>query len=161
MRYSQELKKKIEELYISNNMSVRELKQELKKMKVKHIPPNTTIGNWIRSGNWRKRREKVNEKVLQQREEIWVKDKAKVTKLLQAAITKALKDFSLDKYKASLGDIERLLNLVMKINGINLDQTNVTVNNNTNEISVKAILLQVAEARKKLDENKPLMEIER
>ena len=160
-RYPPEIKERVEELYIQQSMNTRQIRVALKKEKIDPVPSRQSINDWIKDGKFTERRKKVVKKTIAKREDLWVLDRIKTTEKLQKIIDKAVKEFYKGKVRTNLGDIERLLNLVMKINGINLDQTNVTVNNNTNEISVKAILLQVAEARKKLDENKPLMEMEK
>jgi len=140
-RYSKETRGLIAELYINEGLTVKEIRQELKKRKIKKIPGPHIINIWVNKGNWQAIRKEIAEKTLKDRSKVWVADRVKVTQLLQATITKLLKDYKDDKIKGAVGDIERLLKLAMQINGIPLDQTNIQINQTNTEVSVKAVLM--------------------
>ena len=147
-------------LYVKDGMSIKEIRDELKKRKFELIPDRNTIFNWRKKGNWEKLRKDLSKKALKKNVDLWALDRVKATKRLHKTLNKLLIDYEVGEIKGSVADIERILKLILQLNGINLDQTNIEINNTENKttISVKAVLMDVAEARKKLDANKPLLE---
>jgi hypothetical protein len=145
--YPEHLINEAKALYVNKKFGCLRIQRELLKHPEARGLQQSTIGNWIKKGNWLRLREQVAKRTEEKFIEAAADENLKELKMIDSAIAYVLQDMQKRKVKSNLSNLAELIKLRMLKRGESTDRV-------TNEIDMLNLIQQAGKNRDKLWQQK-------